>query len=146
MNSPNETASTQPASLFKRIASGLYDGMLIIALFVIPTLVLMAFRGGEPVPAGDPLLQILLAATAAIFFVYFWSRGGQTAGMRAWRLRVESTSGAPLSLKQAAIRFAIALPSLTLFGLGILWALIDKEKRTLPDMIAGTRVVVVPKK
>lgn len=139
------TTAPQSASLFKRIAAGIYDTLLLIALFVVPTLALMAVRGGEPVPAGDPLLQVLLALTAAAFFVGFWKRAGQTVGMRAWRLRVVSDQGGPLSLKSALLRFAASIPAVACFGLGVLWALFDKDKKTLQDRVANTRVIVLPK-
>ncbi len=138
-------ASPISAGLLRRLAAATYDTLLIVALLVIPTSVVMVFRGGEPVPPGSILLQILLLATVGTFFVGFWIRGGQTLGMRAWRLRVEDSDGRSLTLRRGLIRFFVAIPSVAVFGLGILWLLIDPQRRTLPDRLAGTRVVVVPK-
>ena len=42
------------AGLFRRLAACTYDGLLVIAVFVIPASVFMAFRGGEPIPPGLP--------------------------------------------------------------------------------------------
>lgn len=139
------TANPQHAGLLRRLAAVTYDTLLIVALLVIPTSVVMALRGGEPVPPGNILLQILLLTTAGVFFVGFWIRGGQTLGMRAWRLRVEDNAGNKLTLRHALIRFFAAIPSVAVFGLGIFWLLVDPQRRTLPDRLAGTRVVVVPK-
>ena len=133
------------AGLPRRLAAATYDTLLIIALFVIPTSAVMALRAGEPVPPGSPLLQGLLLATAGLFFIGFWIHGGQTLGMRAWRLRVEDCSGNPLTLPRALVRFIVSIPSIAVFGLGILWLLFDPQKCTLPDRLAGTRVVVLPK-
>ncbi len=118
----------------------------MIALFVIPTAIVLAIRGGEPIPPGNGLLQLLLLATAGLFFVWFWTHGGQTLGMRAWRLRVEQLSGEPVTLGAAAIRFFVGIVSLGALGLGVMWILVDRDKRAWHDLAAGTRVVVLPKK
>ena len=140
---PNQPFPT--SGLLRRLAAGLYDGLLVIALLVIPTLLAMALRGGEPIPPGNLLFQALLLLTAGAFFTWFWSHGGQTLGMRAWRLRVEQQSGAPLSLGIALLRFVISLVSVAAFGLGLLWILFDADKLAWHDRATGTRVVVLPK-
>ena len=140
---PNQPFPT--SGLLRRLAAGLYDGLLVIALLVIPTLLAMALRGGEPIPPGNLLFQALLLLTAGAFFTWFWSHGGQTLGMRAWRLRVEQQSGAPLSLGIALLRFVISLVSVAAFGLGLLWILFDADKLAWHDRATGTRVIVLPK-
>ncbi len=144
----DDTTTTRPvpAGLLRRLAAVTYDALLLIALFVIPTSAVMALRGGEPVPPGSHLLQALLVATTGLFFIGFWTHGGQTLGMRAWRLRIEDDNGNALTLRPALVRFIAAIPSIAVFGLGILWLLFDPCKQTLPDRIAGTRVVVTTKR
>jgi uncharacterized RDD family membrane protein YckC len=133
------------AGLLRRLAAATYDMLLVIALFVIPTLTVMALRDGKPIPPGSSLFQALLIITAGLFFIGFWVHGGQTLGMRAWRLRIENSAGYPLNLRTGLIRYLTAIPSIAIFGLGILWLLFDPDKCTLPDRIAGTRVIVLPK-
>ena len=123
----------------------LYDGLLVIALLVVPTLAVMALRGGEPIPPGSALFQLLLVVTAGTFFAWFWTHGGQTLGMRSWRLRVERQSGDALTLTVALIRYLVGIVSIAAFGLGLLWILIDPDKLAWHDRAAGTRVVVLPK-
>jgi len=143
----DEPPATNPvhAGLLRRLAAATYDTLLVVALFVIPTSAAMALRGGEPVPPGSALFQALLITTAGTFFIGFWTHGGQTLGMRAWRLRVEDCTGNALTLRRGLVRFIVAIPSIAVFGLGIFWLLFDPHNRTLPDRIAGTRVVLVPK-
>jgi len=141
-----EPAHNPPSGLLRRLAAGVYDTLLVLALFVIPTLLAMAFRGGEPIPPSNVLFQLLLLATAAAFFVWFWTHGGQTLGMRAWRIRVELESGASLTPRIAAIRFLVGMVSVAALGLGLWWILIDRQKRAWHDRATGTRVVVLPKK
>jgi uncharacterized RDD family membrane protein YckC len=144
---PDESSVTNPvhAGLLRRLAAATYDALLVFALFVIPASAVMALRGGEPVPPGSALFQILLITTAGIFFIGFWIHGGQTLGMRAWRLRVEDCTGNVLTLRRGLVRFITAIPAIAVFGLGIFWLLFDPDKQTLPDRLAGTRVIVIPK-
>ena len=139
-------ATPTPAGLPRRLAAAVYDALLVAALCVIPASVVIAVRGGGPVPPGDPLLQVLLIITVGAFFIGFWTWGGQTPGMRTWRLRVERDSGQALRPGRTLLRFAAAVPSIALFGAGIWWALIDSQRRTWPDLLARTRVVVLPSK
>jgi len=130
------------AGVFRRLAAGCYDLLLLVAVWMLVTLIIVATRHGEPVPAGEPAYQLLLLATAALFFVTSWVRGGQTLGMRAWRLRVETRSGEALDLQTAILRF---IAGMCTGGLGLLWVWIDRDSLAWHDRISGTRVVVVPK-
>jgi uncharacterized RDD family membrane protein YckC len=134
-----------PAAGFaRRIAAALYDALLLAALMMLVTLVLVAVQGQALLP-GNLVHRLTLLGTAAVFFGAFWKHGGQTLGMRTWRLRVELLSGADLDWPVALLRFAAALVSLATVGLGFLWILVDPEKLAWHDRIAGTRVVVLPK-
>ncbi len=117
----------------------LYDALLILAIWMITLLVMVIANGGEAVFGAA--VQSLLFLEAFAFFAYFWTAAGQTAGMRAWRLRVVSNQGGRISLHQATLRFAVALVALGAFGIGYLWALIDRQGRTWPDLASNSRVV-----
>jgi len=130
------------AGVFRRLAAGCYDLLLLVAVWMLVTLVIVAIRHGEPVPAGEFFYQLLLLTTAALFFITSWVRGGQTLGMRAWRLRVETVSGQPLDLQTAMLRF---MAGLCTGGLGLLWIWIDRDSLAWHDRISRTRVVLVPK-
>jgi len=76
----------------------------------------------------------------AFFFIWFWTKSGQTIGMRAWRLRVQNQNGTLLSKKTAIKRL---LPSL--LGLGNLALILDrKNKLSLQDRVTQTEVVLLP--
>jgi uncharacterized RDD family membrane protein YckC len=134
------------AGLLRRLAAGVYDGLLVLALLFVPTSIVMAFRGGAAIPPGSAWFQLLLLATVASFFIGFWVQGGQTLGMRAWRLRVERRTGEPLSYRDGLVRFAVAIVSIAALGLGFLWMVFDPQGLTWHDRVAGTRVVVMPKR
>jgi uncharacterized RDD family membrane protein YckC len=133
------------AGVLRRLAAGCYDALLLGALWMATTLAVVAVRGGQPVPAGEPGYQLLLLVVAALFFITSWLRGGQTLGMRAWRLRVERESGEALDARAGILRFLGGLLSVATGGIGLLWLWVDRDELTWHDRLAGTRVVVLPK-
>ena len=57
------------AGVLRRLAAGCYDALLLGALWMAATLAVVAVRGGQPVPAGEPAYQLLLLVVAALFFI-----------------------------------------------------------------------------
>lgn len=134
------------AGLLRRIAAMLYDTLLVLALMFITTIPFVALRSGEPVEVGENLLyRLVLAAVVFAFFVGFWSRSGRTLGMQSWGLQLETMDGHVPSVAAASIRFFAAILSVIPLGLGFLWQLIDKDKRTWHDRISKTRLVYYPR-
>lgn len=83
--------------------------------------------------------EVFKVVCLSYFFIYFWSKSGQTLGMKAWRLRVQNTDGSLMTKKVAAKRL---LP--TLLGLGNIAVLFDrKNKLSLQDRLTDTEVVVL---
>jgi uncharacterized RDD family membrane protein YckC len=90
------------------------------------------------------LFQIFLfELIPLIFFTSFWVLGGQTLGMRAWRIKVVTAEGAPLSWGDALKRHLAALLSWLILGLGYIWILIDPEKLAWHDRISKTRLIML---
>jgi uncharacterized RDD family membrane protein YckC len=81
------------------------------------------------------------------YFGLSWRRGGQTIGMRAWRLRLVAVGGPARTPGWGAlvVRYGVAALSLAAFGLGFLWSLFDRERRTWHDIASRTRVLRQPK-
>jgi uncharacterized RDD family membrane protein YckC len=135
-----------PAGLMRRIAALCYDALLVFSIWMLVTLAIIAMRGGEPVTPGNLLYQLALVVATGCFFVGFWVRGGQTLGMRAWRLKVQQASGSGVTWKTGTIRFAAGIVSTLTCGLGLFWLAVDPKGLTWHDRLAGTVVVVLPKK
>lgn len=143
---PNDDAADAPtAGVFRRLAAASYDALLLGGLWMTATLVIVAVRGGEPIPPGNLGYQLLLLVIAALFYITSWRRGGQTLGMRPWRLKVVRQSGGPLDTRTALVRFLGGMLSLASAGIGLLWLWVDRDELTWHDRIAHTRVVVMPK-
>lgn len=134
-----------PAPLWRRLASALYDGLLLVAIWLVIVMADLFLRGVAGLPYNAPVLRALLLLAALLFFGRSWTRGGQTLGMRAWRLQVRRADGAPLRWPTALARFAFAWLAWLPLGLGVLWCAIDARKRAWHDTLSGTEVVVLPK-
>ncbi len=129
--------------LFRRLGAIVYDLLLLTALiFVATASVTLPF--GNPSGGGLIAFQLILfEIIPLLFFTGFWVRGGQTLGMRAWRLKVVRLDGTDLSWSDALRRHLSALISVLLLGLGFLWILIDPEKMAWHDRLSKTRLVIV---
>ncbi|TSA23220.1 MAG: RDD family protein [Betaproteobacteria bacterium] len=128
------------AGLGRRVVSLLYEAVLLSAwLFVAGFLVVGLLPEVRGVWA-QMLFQVYVIAAAGLYFVLFWSRGGQTLAMKTWRIRVVTVEGDLLTPRRAWLRYLWAVASL---GVGLLWALFDRDRQFLHDRMAGTRLVMV---
>jgi len=136
--------SLPKASLARRLLAGLYDWLLVIAVLMVASVPFVAGTG-EPVAAGNNLYRSFLAFIIVGFFCGFWYWGGQTVGMRAWRLRVVGVTRLQLSPAQALRRFGWACIGALALGAGYWWMLFDPAGCSWHDRMSGTRVVQLPK-
>jgi len=135
----------QPAGFLRRLGALCYDWLLIIALWFVLTALLLPFTGGEALPERGPwhwAYQAVLVLAALGFYLGFWRKGGQTLGMRAWRVRLVDEQGQTLSLPALLRRALWAVPSWGLLGLGVLSMYLDPKRRALQDRMSGTRLIV----
>lgn len=130
-----------PAGLLRRLAALTYDCVLLAGPVAIYAGLVVVLRSGAPVEPNTVWFSLGLAAIPAVFFCWFWTHGGQTLGMVAWKLRIERVNGQPLSWQRAAARFLAACLSLLAAGLGFAWALWDTDRATWHDRICGTRMI-----
>ncbi len=154
MNSVMEKTSPtlfdhHPSSLGRRLGAMTYDFILLVCI---------VFFAWQPVPLLPedlhPLLGrgIRLGYLIAIcfgFFGWFWCHGGQTLGMRAWRIKLvpltfpEQTE---VSWSMSWLRFISALLSWGMLGMGFIWALFQRDNLGWHDIISGSKLIIVDKK
>ena len=130
-----------PSPVWRRLAAFCYDLLLLAARVLAFTAVVVAARSFASVPPGTWWFLPSLIGIAAAFFCGFWVHGGQTLGMRAWRIRVVRDDGGALTLPRAAARFALGVIAAAPAGLGLWWSLLDESKRGWHDRWTHTRVV-----
>jgi len=138
------------ASLPRRLAAMVYDGLLLLALLLIATACFLPLTSGTAITwERFPLLWLLhklVVATVIVgFYGIFWTRRGETLGMTSWRLRVERLDGSLLTWRDALVRIGAAVLSWIPLGLGWIWCVVDRDRRTWHDILSQTRVVVLPK-
>ena len=137
--------------LWRRLAAVTYDlvlltGLLLLASAVV-TLPIGLILGRE---AADAVFRssafrwpffLYCLGVLASFHLWFWTHGGQTLGMKTWRIRVIRADGAPLALRDAALRYFAAGLSWLPGGLGFWWAAVDPAGLAWHDRLSGTRLV-----
>lgn len=126
----------------RRIASMMYESLLLLgvlsATFMLPQLIL-GIGLGVVLPGWVLLSHVFVVL--GIYFIWCWHRGGQTLAMQTWKIQLSTPSGARATLPRLALRYALAWPSITYLGVGVLWALFDRDRQFLHDRLAGTRLV-----
>jgi len=129
----------------RRLAAQIYDLFLLIALLFLATALLLPFTAGEAVSAQQTLIyRIYLTVISFLFYGWFWTHGGQTLGLRAWKIKLLTLEQKPISWNQALLRFATAIVSWSFFGLGFLWILIDKNRHSWHDHLSKTALFFDP--
>jgi len=140
----NSKVAVKNTKLLRHLAAILYDALLLIAALILIAGVWVTTVPNEAVAKhGAQALYFLIPLA---FFHYFWSKGGQTLGMQAWRLKLVTKDGKPLSFKHSFLRYIGAYISLAILGLGYIWMLFDKEKLTWHDRISNTHLLLLPKR
>jgi uncharacterized RDD family membrane protein YckC len=125
-------------SFFRRLAALFYDLLLLIALLFAATLLLLPLNSGKAFSAQQLYYPVYLLLVSFFFYAWFWTHGGQTLGLRAWKIKVLTLDKKPISWKQALIRFVVAILSWGVCGLGFLWVLIDKKQLSWHDRLSNT--------
>ena len=137
------------APLWRLFFAMIYDVFLVAPLLMANAFVWVSIFGPiesvEETAVPSWLMQLSSVAVVVTFFTIFWCKSGQTLGMQAWRIKVQTTSGELLNPKQALGRCAASVLSFASCGLGYLWALFDRESRTWHDQLSGTQMVLLPK-
>lgn len=118
----NATALVAAAGLGRRMASFVYEGVLLFGVLMTAGLLYGALTDQRNAMLGRHGLQAFLFVVLGAYFGWFWSHGGQTVAMKAWRIRVLRVDGSPLSMTRALLRYALAwlwfAPALVALWLG----------------------------
>lgn len=151
-----------PASLLKRMAAWLYEGLLLFAVCAITGLLFSIATNSKNALTHHFSLSLILFVVIGIYFSWFWSKG-QTLAMKTWRIKITDTKGKPISMWLAAARYllswlwfapplvALAFTELNnqrLYGvlagwvvLYILLAWLHPSKQFVHDRLVGTRLI-----
>lgn len=165
MSAPPDTTTPRVApGLWRRLACFLYEGVLLFGVLMVSGWLFSTLTQQRHALLGRHALQGFLFVVLGIYFVWFWSHGGQTVAMKAWHIRLVDRDGRPVSQWRALARYVLAwlwfLPALaTLWAMGLhgaaaittvsfvgvvgyaLLALANGERQYWHDMACGTRLI-----
>jgi len=131
----------------RRLAAQIYDLLLLIAILFLATALILPFTAGEAVSDQQTLIyRIYILVISFFFYGWFWTHGGQTLGLRAWKIKVLTRDQKPINWTQALLRFTTAIPSWGFFGIGFLWILVDKNRCGWHDHLSKTALFFDPQK
>jgi uncharacterized RDD family membrane protein YckC len=173
---PASYLKSLPAPTIKRrIALNLYEMLVLFGVlaftFLVPHLIIgVLFE----VAAPSAILMAHTYLVLAFYFMWYWTKTGQTLAMQTWRIQMVSGDGTIMKRSQALMRFAIGslwlIPaalllfinikmnpsasmggsvsiiffSITLFLWPLTAALDRKNRQSIPDRWSGTRLVQLP--
>jgi uncharacterized RDD family membrane protein YckC len=173
---PASYLTSLPAPTIKRrIALNLYEMLVLFGVlaftFLVPHLIIgVLFE----VTAPSTILMAHMYLVLAFYFMWYWTKTGQTLAMQTWRIQMVSGDGTIMKRSQALMRFAIGslwlIPAALLLFINIkmnpsasmggsvsiiffsitlfLWpltAVLDRKNRqSIPDRWSGTRLVQLP--
>ncbi len=164
----SQPQASAPA-LIRRLACFVYEGVLLFGVLMISGYLYSSLTQQRNALVGRHGLQAFEFVVLGIYFVWFWSHGGQTVAMKAWHIRLVDRTGRPVSEWRALARYLLAwlwfMPALlilylwhirdgwtiasVLFAGVAAYALVarfDARRQFLHDTLCGTQLVDVPKR
>jgi uncharacterized RDD family membrane protein YckC len=161
---PQSAIALPTPGIVRRMAAFVYEGVLLFGVVFIAGFLYSTLTQQRDALQGQSGLQVFVFIVLALYFVTFWTRGGQTVAMRAWHVRVVTALGTPLTPLRALARYATSwlwfAPALiaahaaglhsapaifTLMAVGVvayaLLALLHPQRQFLHDALCGTRLV-----
>ena len=139
---------TQNASRFRLFAVCVYELLLLLALWMLCTWIFVSLFGDATSHYKRTFLQLFLWLVTGAYFVWCWTKTGQTLATKTWKINLVTQNLANqqnvnLNKRQAIIRYALASASILACGLGFIWALVDKDRLFLHDRLLKMRFISV---
>ena len=119
----------------------LYDGIILLGLLMLAAAAALPFGGANKIAFQDFWFTLWLSLICFAYLGGCWRYGGMTVGMRAWHVRLARKTGEDMTWPACLLRFLVGFVALAVFGLGILWALVDQKNRGWHDLAAGTFLI-----
>ena len=138
----------QNATRFRLFAACVYELLLLLALWMLCTWMFVSLFGDATSHYKRTFLQLFLWLVTGAYFVWCWTKTGQTLATKTWKIKLVTQNLANqqnvnLSKRQAIIRYALASTSILACGLGFIWALVDKDGLFLHDRLLKMRFISV---
>jgi uncharacterized RDD family membrane protein YckC len=132
----------EPPGIARRLACFTYEGVLLFGVVMIGGYLFSSLTQQRNAMIGRHGLQAFLFLLLGIYFVWFWSRSGQTVAMKAWHIRLVDMNNRPPSQLRCTARYLLSwiwfAPAL-LFS----WAAHTTPAQTFGLLIAGVLTYAV---
>src|SRR4029077_1317059 len=150
---PQMPGGYQPAPMAYAAPASAYGGFWIRAVaYIIDAILLSIVAAVLSVPLGVNYNDLNSSAArgsnaielvlSAIYFILLWTYMGASLGQRIFGLRVvDATTGQPIGLGKAALRWLGLILSFAVCLIGVIWVAFDGRKQGWMDKIAGTVVL-----
>lgn len=153
----------------RRLTVMVYEFVLLFAVEMLAVLVYILATGNRQEAVFQHGLKLFLFLATGLYFTWCWRDSGHTLAMKTWRVKVVKAGEPRLPWRTAILRYLLAwgwfapallaCAALGLHGKGEItvalaigmaaWAataLLDRDRQFLHDRIAGTRLILLPKK
>lgn len=148
-----------PAPFGKRLLAIFYDCLIVFFIIIFSIIILQFFvisafdintvaiptgtddSAGKEIPADSFMtyfFKSLWLIISLLYFSYFWTKRGQTPGMKVWKLKVVRENDININWYQAVKRYLFAF-----FGLGLVWAIFNKKHLALQDILSSTQLISI---
>lgn len=170
---PAELSALPAPGFWRRVSCCLYEQLVLLGViaftFLVPNLGLGILFG---ISLPSWLTFLYLYTVLGVYFVWYWTKSGQTLAMQTWRIRMIGANGFNLTRRQAIWRYVYGslwiVPCVflqwifhlekwqiieMLFSVALfIWPLsifLDRRsaslRQSLPDRLANSRLVELPK-
>lgn len=99
-----ERAQGPPPALRRRLAAFMYEGVLLFGLVMVVGAIYSIGTGQKHALHGRAGMMATQFFALSMYFIWFWTHGGQTLAMKTWHVRLVSERGMPITLAQALQR------------------------------------------
>ena len=123
--------------LCRRALAFLYDCLLLVSVFFLVTAIALSMNDGQAIEHFS--YKFILFAIGYLFFDWFWRHGGQTLGMRAWKLQLVTQNGGKITRFQTLNRY---ISGSLLFGITLIFILFSARKEALHDRISKSTITL----
>jgi uncharacterized RDD family membrane protein YckC len=160
-------AGAPTPSLARRMACFAYEATLLFGVALIPGVLgaLFIAQTGQRHPLqSEAALRVYALILYGVYFVWLWSRRGQTLAMQTWRIRIVTRAGERLTERRALARYVacccVWFAPATLLAATLHWpparslaavavgiavyamlALLEPDRQFWHDRLCGTRLV-----
>ena len=125
---------------WRQIAAFIYDIFPVLGILLVTSLIIILVRKGAEIQPNTLWFQLLLFAEIFLYYTYSWKNGGQTLGMRAWKIKLQPKHPNHSWLLLSA-RFFVGLLSTVCLGLGVWWQYVDSKNRSWMDLASASEVI-----